>query len=355
MRHSQILILGGGIIGTALAEELARRGKHVTLIERSTVGAEASSAAAGILASQVDLVEPGPLFDLCQQGRAMYPAWVARLERASGISVGYHKDGILYIARTASEERVMQRRIRWQQTLGVRVKVWSPAQVRRHEPAIDADICRGFFFPDDAQVDNAVLMQALARACRVAGVSVREHTTVRRLLVRQGVVRGVDTDRGRMEAPVVVNCLGSWAPLGGRFPVPVPVEPVRGQILVFRGPRGLLRHSVMTEHGYMVQRRDGRILLGSTVEHVGYDKSLTVEGMHKILSGLRRFSSAINHCTFVESWAGLRPYSRTHQPVMGPTRIAGLYLATGHFRHGILLAPVTAHVITELLLHRRSS
>lgn len=347
-----LLILGGGIIGCALAEELARHGQRVLVVERGRVGAEASAAAAGILAAQMDLPAPGPLFDLCQAARRMYPRWVEHLERRCGMSVGYHVDGILYLAMGGREEKVMDRQVRWQTKLGLPVERWSPKEVRRREPSIDGSIRRGFFFPTEAQVDNIRLMQVLAVACRHAGVELREQTSIRRLLIREQAVHGVETDQGTFEAPIVVNCLGSWAALDGAFPLPLPVEPVRGQMLAFRAPKRLLRHAVMSSRAYMVQRRDGRLLAGSTIEFAGFEKALTLEGMHSILSGVHQMSSAVKTCTFLEAWAGFRPYTKDKLPMLGKTSIDGLYLAAGHFRHGILLAPITAKVMAELILKR---
>lgn len=350
-----VIVLGGGIIGTSLAEELARHGTRVTLIERDAIGREASSAAAGILSAQYDLPRPGPLFSLCQAARRMYPRWVEHLERRSGLSVGYHVDGILYLAMSGREESAMKHQARWQRKLGLRLEEWSPKEVRRHEPSVDGKIKRGFHFPTEAQVDNVRLMHALAIACRKAGVEVQEKTSVRRLLVRGGTVRGVETDRGASEAHIVVNCLGSWASMGGAFPVPVPVEPARGQMLAFQGPKRLVRHAVMSDRAYVVQRRDGRLLVGSTVELVGFEKALTLDGMHGILCGLRHMSRALSHGTFLEAWAGFRPLAKDRLPILGKTSVEGLYVATGHFRHGILLAPITAALMAELILRGRSS
>ncbi len=353
MSRRDVVVLGGGIIGAALAEELARRGRRVALIERGTIGAEASSAAAGILSAQMDLPRPGPLLELCQAARKLYPSWIAHLERRSGLSLGFHVDGILYLAMSRREESAMSQRARWQRKLGLRVESWSSQQVRRHEPAVDGRIRSGFSFPTEAQVDNVRLMEALARACRKAGVEIRERTRVRRLIIRARRVRGVETDRGRLVASVVVNCLGSWAGMDRVFPIPVPVEPARGQMLAFQGPKRLVRHAVMSDQAYMVQRRDGRLILGSTIEFVGYQKSLTLEGMHSILCGVRRMTSALNECSFLEAWAGFRPCTKDRLPILGKTSIEGLYIATGHFRHGILLAPVTAQLMAELVLRGR--
>lgn len=355
MKTSDVIILGGGIIGCSLAEALARRGQKVVLVERGQIGAEASSAAAGILSAQMDLPTPGPFFELCQASRRMYPRWVEDLERRSGCSVGYHVDGILSLAMTAREQAVMARQARWQRRRGLRVEQWSVPEVRRQEPAVDGRITCGFYFPTEAQVENVLLMQALAIACRNAGVEVREQTTVQGVVIRGQSVRGVTTNQGVIKAAVVVNCLGSWASMGGSFPVTLPVEPARGQMLAFRGPNRLVRHALMSARAYVVQRRDGRLLVGSTIERVGFDKTLTLEGIHHILCGLRQMSRALNRCPFLEAWAGFRPYTKDQLPILGKTPIDGLYIATGHFRHGILLAPVTAHLMSELILRGRTS
>jgi glycine oxidase len=354
MKRYDVIVLGGGIIGAALAEELARHGQRIVVLERGRIGAEASAAAAGILAAQMDLPSPGPFFELCQSARRLYPRWVEHLQRRSGLSVGYHVDGLLYLAMDGREERAMEQRARWQRRQGLRVDRWSPKEVRRHEPAVDGKVKRGFHFPTEAQVDNVALMTALASACRKAGVELRERTSVRRLLLRGGAVRGVETNHGALEAPVVVNCLGSWANMGGTFPVPLPVEPARGQILSFQGPPRLLRHAVMAEQAYAVQRKDGRILVGSTVERAGFKKALTFEGIHQILCGARRLISALDGGTFLEAWAGFRPLTKDGLPILGATGVEGLYAATGHFRHGILLAPITAHLLAQLILRARS-
>ena len=143
--------------------------------------------------------------------------------------------------------------------------------------------------------------------------------------------------------------------MGGKAPSPLPVEPARGQMLAFRGPRGFVRRAVMSERAYVVQRRDGRLLVGSSVERAGFKKALTLEGMHAILSGLRRMSTALAGCPFLEAWAGFRPITPDGLPILGPTPIEGLYVATGHFRHGILLAPITARLMAELILTGRPS
>lgn len=355
MPRSDILILGGGIIGCALTEELARRGRKVALLERGIIGAEASAAAAGILSSQTDLEKPGPLFDFCQESMRLYPRWIRRIRQSSGIDPELHTDGILYLAMTQAEDKVKIRQMQWQTKRGLRVERWSPAKVRRKEPALSGKCAAGFFFSNEAQLDNVALMRALAVACRKVGASVHEKTTVKRILIRHGAVTGVETVRGCFQAPIVVNCLGTWANLSGYFPHPLSIEPIRGQILVFEAPRRTLRRIVLSKPGYMVQRRDGRLLVGSTLEKAGFVKALTPAGMSQILDGLGRLMNGqAAGWPLVAAWSGLRPGTIDDHPVLGPTKTEGLYVASGHYRHGILLAPVTAIRLADLILEGRT-
>ncbi len=349
MTDNDILVLGGGMIGTAIAEELARRGRRVTVLEQGTIGCEASTAAAGILSAQMDIERPGPLLDLCQASRRIYPGWARRLESASKQRVGWHEDGILWVAFNQPELRRMARRAAWQRRRGLPVETWSAFQIRHREPVVSRRVAGGFFFPTEAQLDNVKLMRALAIAARKAGVTIREGIRVSR--VRQSP-RGlrVETSAGVREAKTVINCLGSWAPLDGLLPRP-PIIPARGQILCFDAPKQLFRHVVMSDRAYGVQRRDGRLIVGSTVEFVGYNRHLTLAGIQTIMSGFEEMTDGdlVGDCTLRGTWAGLRPYCEDQLPMLGPTSIPGLLLAAGHFRHGILLAPITATLIADVV------
>ena len=354
MAKADAVILGGGIIGTSLADALARRNLRVVVIERGKIGAESSSAAAGILSAQMDVPKPGRFFDLCQLSRRMYPSWVARLEHLTGQPTGFKRSGVLYLAASEAQEKRMRKRASWQSRLGLKVEHWSMRQIRRHEPAVDGRFRCGFHFPLEGEVDNVLLMRALAISCLKSGVVLKEETTAQRLVIRKNTVAGVETSHGHWDSPVVVNTTGSWAGISP-FPVRLPIEPARGQIVSFAGPKRLFRRPIMSDGAYIVQRQDGQLLLGSTIERVGFDKSLTVRGMHDILCGARKISSRLDNCAFIDSWAGLRPYSRTGYPILGPTEIHGVFVAAGHFRHGILLAPVTASLMAQLILHGHCS
>ncbi|MBI2093442.1 MAG: FAD-dependent oxidoreductase [Candidatus Omnitrophica bacterium] len=301
----------------------------------------------------MDLPHPGAFFELCQASRQLYPSWVQQLERQSGVETHFKKTGILYLAMNLQEEQKMSRRIQWQKRRQLRVERCSALAVHRQEPAVDGKIRCGFFFPEEAQVDNVQLMRALKSVCQKSGVAIQENNQVLRILLRKSMVRGIRTEKGIFEAPVVVNCLGSWANMDGHFPIRLPVEPARGQMLAFYSSKRIFHSAIMSEQGYLVQRDDGRVIASSTIERAGFAKALTLGGIHSILLGVRRISSFLDPCFLSDMWAGFRPLTKDGLPILGPTPIDGLFVATGHFRHGILLAPITAAVLTQWILQSK--
>lgn len=348
-----VIVLGGGIIGASVADELSRRGQKVLLVERLQIGAEASTAAAGILAAQMDLPNPGPLFDLCQASRRMYPRWIEYLRQRSGGRVGYSVDGVVRVATTGREESILEQQVRWQKKAGLRVERWSRRDVQRQEPVLEGKFRKAYYFPTEAQVDAVSLLQALRTACMRAGVTLQEQTQVQKLLVESQGIKGVMTDKGEFHANAVVNCMGAWSHLDGKFPVHLPVQPAKGQMLAFMAPKRLFKHIVVSDKAYGVQRKDGRVLVGATVEFGGYEKGVTLEGMQNLFNGIRSLTKdAMNDCHFLDCWSGLRPHLPDELPVIGGCGIEGLFMATGHYRHGILLAPITAKLIAESFLSK---
>lgn len=350
MRRAEIVIIGGGVMGSALARELARSGRDVVMLEKAVPGAEASSAAAGILGAQAEAGGPGPFMDLCLKSRGLYEGFAAALREETGVDICYRRSGLLKVAFDEQSQGWLDSIRAWQREAGLPVEVLSGDDARRKEPALSPEVSGALYFADDGVVDNRLLVQALFRAAVTAGVRVISGETVRRVRIEGGKVRGVEMDGGPVDAPVVCLCAGSWSSLvpGTEFP-PDLVQPVRGQMLAVRTPKGTLGRVVFTQEGYAVPRDDGRIIAGSTMEMAGFEKQVTVEGLHKLAVLLQKTIPASRDAEVIETWAGLRPCTADFLPVIGRTQTEGLFISTGHFRNGILLTPVSARLLRQLI------
>jgi glycine oxidase len=348
---TDVAIIGGGIMGCAVALRLALRGVAVTVIERGIPGAEALSAAAGILGPQMEADGSGPLLDLGLRSRALYPALAAELRDATGIDIGYVKSGVLAVAIDGAGAAELTARRAWQTARGLRVESLTAEQLHALEPNLGPEVRAALRFPDDAQVNARELARAFSQAAAAAGARFLQGRYVRRVLVRGGVALGVELDGEELASGAVVVAAGSWSGLveGAGVPATV-VRPARGQLASIETRPPLFRH-VLSVHGrgYLVPRRDGTVLAGSTVEMAGFRKEVTVGGLAQILGLARVLVPALNDAPVTGSWSNFRPYTEDHLPVLGLTPVRGLVLATGHFRNGILLAPVTAEAIAELV------
>jgi glycine oxidase len=342
---ADVLIVGAGVIGCALARELVGRGAAVTVIERGEPGAEASGAAAGLLAPQAEGLPRGPFFDLALESRCLYPAWTAELSEESRMEVGYRRAGIL---RCALPGGVSDRdAFEWQRRDGLAVEEKDAGEIAAMTGgSVSGEIREGIFFPDEAVVDSRRLTRALRIAAERRGVAFAIRRTGLRMLVRGGRCAGVETDQGPMGAAQVVNAAGAWASFDPAFPVPV--EPVHGQIVEVESPAPALSAVVQSEDVYVVPR-GGSWLLGSTAERIGFEKRVTAGAVARLLAAGARLLPAIEGATFLRAWSGLRPGTPDGLPVLGRGPLPGLFLATGHFRNGILLAPVTALAVADEL------
>ena len=346
-----VLIVGGGAIGCALAAELAARARTVAVIERAEPGAEASGAAAGMLAPQAEAHGSGPFFDLALQSRDLYPAWAGMLAAETGIDVGYRRTGLLRCAFEAgSAEAWLSGEYEWQRAVGLpRTLVRSPELDGEADGRLSRLVREAILFPDEAMVDPRRLTRALWLLAERRGVRVRTGASVLRFWIERGACRGVETDEGPMEAGAVVDAAGAWAALDPALPFSVPVEPVRGQIVELQLPRQPLSRIVCSEDVYVVPRPDGTLLLGSTIEFVGFRKEVTADAVERLIAAAVRLVPALSAARFVTAWSGLRPGTPDGLPVLGASPVPGLFFATGHFRNGILLAPVTAAVMADRL------
>jgi glycine oxidase len=346
------VVIGAGAIGCALAWRLAQRGLLTWVVDPGPPGGEATGASAGILAPQIESHGAGPLLTLQLASRERYPALIAELTTATGMDVGYRRSGGLLVAGP-DEVAGLEQRATWQRALGLHLERLSPADGRVHEPAL-GEHAAALRFADEAQVEPQRLVRALERAARAAGAEF-VHGRALRVLHQAGAVSGVVLGDGSGErivaTPRVVVAAGSWSSLveGALLPPPA-VYPVRGQIVEVETHALHLRHVVFGYGGYLVPRPDGRVLLGSTEERTGYQKEVTVAGVTAVLQTAQRLVPAIAGAAILRTWSGLRPCTGDRLPFLGPTPIAGLHLATGHFRNGILLCPITADALAACAL-----
>jgi glycine oxidase len=355
IERPDVAIVGAGVVGLGIAWRLAQRGARVTVFDRGAAGAGASHAAAGMLAACAE-AEPGEeaLVALGRLAQAAWPAFAAELEQATGVDVELRREGTLVVALTADDQARLRHQLAFQQSLGLPLEWISGLEARRREPHFAA-LAGAVFSPEDHQVDNRKVVAALRAAAMAAGVAITEHTAVERVLVSQGRAAGVHlADGSDVDAATVVIAAGAWSRAIGGIPAALlpPVRPVKGQTLALRMDLNapLLSHVVWGPNVYLVPRRDGRLILGATVEEKGFDTTLTAGGVLSLLEAAWRIVPAIEELPIDEMWVGHRPGSRDDAPILGPGPLDGLVYATGHHRNGILLAPVTAEHIARLVL-----
>jgi glycine oxidase len=258
------------------------------------------------------------------------------------------------VAFNAAEETTLAARVARQRAVGAASEWLAPRQVSVLEPALNRRLRGGVLFPLDARVDNVALTHALASAAAAAGCALREGEEVKAVVAERGRIAGIATANGRVACGAVVNALGAWA---GRVrgTTPLPVRPVRGQIAVVQAPRPPLRHAVCSARAYAVARRDGRVLLGTTREAAGFAKRVTGGGVAAILGAALELAPGLGALPLIDAWAGLRPGSADGRPIIGADpAVSGYYVAGGHDRNGVLLAPLTAALIGALLRGERS-
>jgi glycine oxidase len=352
-----VAIIGAGVIGLAIAWRLAALGVAVRIFDRGAAGAGASHAAAGMLAACAE-AEPGEeaLVALGRESQARWPAFAAELLAASGIDVELRPEGTLLLALTADDQARLTHQLVFQRKLGLPLQWISASDTRRREPHLAGKLAGAVFSPEDTQVDNRKLVAALRVAAEAAGASVSEYQPVSAISSRGGRVDGIILgDDTKVAADVVVLAAGAWARSieGVDAKLRPPVRPIKGQMLALRmdAAAPLLSHVVWAPGAYLVPRRDGRLLVGATVEEKGYDTSLTAGGILTLLEAAWRAVPAIEELAIDEMWVGHRPGSRDDAPILGAGPVDGLIYATGHHRNGILLAPITAHAIARLILN----
>jgi glycine oxidase len=349
------VVIGAGIIGSSVAWRLASEGAAVTMLERGRAGHEASWAAAGMIAPQAEAQGPGPFFDLCIRAREAFVATVERLRAESGIDPEYDDAGILYVAFDGAERAELEERARWQKAAGGEVYELSGEEARRLEPGLSSEVIYATHLPRDRRTDNRQLTRAFAAAAIAKGATLNEGVRVEQIVARGDRAAAVRLTEGvELPADVIINAAGAWAgEIRGLEIDCVATYPVRGQMLCFEGLKPLQGPSIFSLHGYIVPRRDGRLIVGSTMEEAGYDKRVTLAGVEKIARGAMKMMPTLSEQPWREAWAGLRPATRDFLPVIGPSpSLPNVFYATGHFRSGILLSALTGELIADLVAGR---
>ena len=351
----RVVIIGAGVVGLGIGWRLAGRA-GVAIFDRGRAGGGASHAAAGMLAACCE-AEPGEeaLVALGRESQARWPAFAEELMRASGIDVELRDEGTLVLALTTDDQGEIAHRLEFQRQLDLPLGWLSATATRAREPHLAGKIAGALFSPQDHQVDNRKLTQALRIAAESAGVIIHEHRPVKEIVVQGGRAKGVALEDGMVvAADIVVLAAGAWSRGIGGLPPDrrPPVRPVKGQMLALRmdASAPLLSHVLWAPGAYLVPRRDGRLIVGATVEEKGFDETITAGGLLTLLEAAWRAVPAVEELPVEEVWVGHRPGSPDDAPILGHGPLEGLFYATGHHRNGILLAPMTADAMARLIL-----
>jgi len=355
-RTADILVVGGGVIGCAIAYELAKAGLAVTLVERGTPGCEASSAGAGMLAPQAESSAASPRLGLGLASKALYADLALELRERTGLDIEYETGGNLHCFLDEGDEAVGRAACAWQREAGLKAELLSRADALALEPDLSAEIRGALFFPEDHWVNNPRLVTALAGAAALEGV--RFVTGEATAFLRAGDrVTGVQVGEDQIRSAAVVLAAGAWSgQLAATAGLRLPVGPVRGQIVCLEGIPRRLRHLLHIKDHYLVPRVNGEILIGASVEWAGFAKQVTAEYVRSALDAAIRLAPALARLPIKATWAGFRPWAPDELPIIGAwPGLDGLVVATGHFRNGILLAPITGRLIRELLVDHAPS
>jgi glycine oxidase len=353
------LVVGGGIIGCSIAYELAQRKLRVVILDRQELMSEASWAAAGMLSPAPDSPAAIPLVPLGRASLALYPRFVEAIEEASGRRTGFRTDGTIEVLSHGDPERELSTLVALYRGLGLACEPIPVAEIRTTEPSLGRNARAAALLPDECSVEPRAIASALLVAAASAGVTLSPIVSVISLALEGRKCVGVVTSRGEiLHAPHVVLAAGCWS---SQIPEVAPyaqVIPVRGQMVALRHSGAPIRHVLRSERGYIVPRNldsPQTLVVGSTLENAGYEKRVTAGGVEKILSMANELVPELSQAELMDTWSGLRPGTLDQLPILGEAGIEGLVFATGHYRSGILLAPITAKLVGEWITERRTS
>jgi glycine oxidase len=358
MHSYDVIVAGGGVIGATVAWRLAQEKLRVALMDKQSPGREASWAAAGMLAPAPDSPEAIPLVPLGRASALLYPEFVAEIEEATGRRVGYRHEGTIEALFSADAERALSTLIALHHGLGLAAEPLAVEEARKLEPALGREVRAAALLPQEASVDNRALTGAVLAAAAASGAEMLSGKRVMRILSEGGKCAGVMAEEEKLAAGQVVLAAGAYCGgIEGLAPKAA-IRPVRGQMTALLNGGTPLRRVVRSDRGYVVPRDDGspqRLVAGSTLEDAGFDKRVTPKGLEQIFSAMQELAPGLGGAEVTETWCGLRPDTPDHLPLLGPGELEGLTFATGHYRNGILLAPITGKLVREWVTEGRVS
>lgn len=365
MKNKEIIIIGGGVIGLGIGWQLTKSGVSVTIYDSGEAGRAASWAAAGMLAPLAEAhTEEPELLKLGCASLVLYPQWVTELESDAEMSVGFRDEGTHIVGLESDDTHQLKHLYQAQQQLGLDVNWLSGGEVREIESALSPRVSAAIQCESDYQVDNRLMVTALKSAYLRNGGVLHENNPIEKIHVEDCQVQGIETREGFLRGDIVILSAGCWSSQIDGIPDSIrpPVRPVKGQMMALQMEDGITINSVIRTvraryptDVYLVPRTDGRLIIGATSEEMGYDTRLTVGGMFELLRGAWEVVPGVYELPILESWAGLRPGSRDNAPILGKTPVENLIYATGHYRNGILLSPITAYEISKLVLSDETS
>lgn len=350
---TDVIIIGGGVIGCSIAYYLRKAGVEVIVLEQGEIGAQASSAAAGLLAPLGSLSGPGPFADLLLASWSMFPALVAELEDVSGIRVEYARTGALRVVRNSKSGANLRKRMQEWQPLGLQMYWLSGDEARQREPLLAPDICAAIYAPEESQMKAPLVVKAFAKAAENLGAKLYSQSEVLGVRQEHDTITGVYTAQGETIAcNHLVIASGAWAAESGIWlNLPLPVTPQRGQILTLRQPTPPLRHIIFGEAIYLAPKFDKTVVVGATKEEVGFHKQVTAGGISWLLDSAIRLATSFDGSAIEQMWAGLRPKTPDNLPILGSALPwQNVTLALGHGSVGIMLSAITGQSIAELVV-----
>ncbi|WP_035531224.1 glycine oxidase ThiO [Halobacillus kuroshimensis] len=343
------IVVGGGVIGSSVAYQLARRQKKVLVIDRGKTGQKASSAAAGMLGAQSELKGDDSLFQMARTSRAMFPSLAVELKELSGIDIGLQQKGLYKIASSKGEAESLQQLGRFQETAGEKAEWMDAGEMRQKEPALSDRFWGALYLPEDGQVDAPKLTKAFAASAAALGADFLEHTDVTGLVEENGRIIGVRTIGGTYTGNAVIAAAGAWsASLLNAERTIVETYPVKGECFSVWTKRPLITGTLFTKGCYIVPKAGNRLVIGATEQVGSFDESVTLEGLFQLMEKARRLIPSLRESEMEDTWAGIRPQTKSGIPYVGPhPEKEGLWMATGHYRNGILLSAVTGKLMAD--------